>query len=81
MAKVRHLHKNYNESFCGKDISNMLATYALEGTTCDECKEAAEAAVAKSKDLKEKLNAAEEQHKSAQEQHDDFHLEHTNIPG
>lgn len=33
-----HLHKDYNTTFCGEDASHIPMTYALDETTCADCK-------------------------------------------
>jgi predicted nucleic acid-binding Zn-ribbon protein len=38
MAVMVHLHKTYDETFCGQDASHIPMTYAAEETTCDKCK-------------------------------------------
>jgi uncharacterized protein with PIN domain len=36
---VRHLHRDYSTSHCGKDISHLLATFDPEETTCKTCQQ------------------------------------------
>lgn len=38
---VRHLHKDYNTTECGRDASHILMTYDPKEATCKACKKAA----------------------------------------
>lgn len=36
-VEIRHLHKNYNTTFCGEDASHLPMTFEVGNTTCDKC--------------------------------------------
>lgn len=33
----RHLHRDYNTAYCGRDIAHILATFEPKKTTCTGC--------------------------------------------
>lgn len=57
----RHLHRDYNTAFCGRDASHILMTYALEETDCARCREAAGEAQAKAEAEAERTRAEAEE--------------------
>lgn len=62
---IVHLHKDYNTTFCGEDASHIPMTYALDETTCIDCKKALEEARAQ---LKSQLDEHSANHDSLEDE-------------